>query len=82
MSRFQVLRLRVLASLDDRSSGLLVIAGASYLARLGSALTLLLTIPLACRILDSETFGIWMMLSSLLAFFAFADLGVGNGTIA
>ncbi len=81
MSRFQVLRLRVLASLDERSSGLLVIAGASYLARLGSALTFLLTIPLARRMLDSETFGIWMMLSSLLPFFAFADLGVGNGIL-
>jgi O-antigen/teichoic acid export membrane protein len=54
---------------------------ASYLARLCAALTLLVTIPMARQYLDAERFGVWMMLSSLLAFFAFADLGLGNGTL-
>ncbi len=56
-------------------------AAAGYLARFGSAATLLVTIPLARHQLAPELFGVWMMLSALLGFFVFADLGVGNGVL-
>ena len=70
-----------LANLDQRTGRILATAAASYLGRFGSALVLLVTIPLARQHLVPEQFGVWMMLSSLLSFFAFADLGVGNGVL-
>ena len=67
--------------LDGRSRRVLAIAAASYLGRLGSALAVLVTIPMARTALPPDLFGVWMMLSGLVAFFAFADLGVGNGVL-
>jgi O-antigen/teichoic acid export membrane protein len=68
-------------TLDERSSLLLLTAGASYLGRFGSGIVLLVTIPMTRSALPPELFGVWMMLSSLVGFFAFADLGVGNGVL-
>ncbi|PZP27311.1 MAG: hypothetical protein DI603_22350 [Roseateles depolymerans] len=70
-----------LSKLSPRSRRLLGTTAATYLARLCSALTLLITLPLARRQLDAEAFGLWMMLGSLVGFFAFADLGIGNGAL-
>ncbi len=56
-------------------------AGATYLGRFSSGAVVLVTLPLARQNLSPELFGVWMMLSSLLAFMAFADLGVGNGVL-
>ncbi|MBV8502038.1 MAG: lipopolysaccharide biosynthesis protein [Paucibacter sp.] len=75
------LRARIAPGLNPRTRRLLNTAAAGYLARFGSAATLLVTIPLARRQLEPELFGVWMMLSTLLGFFAFADLGVGNGVL-
>ena len=36
---------------------------------------------MARAVLAPDLFGVWMMVSGLLAFFAFADLGVGNGVL-
>ena len=44
-------------------------------------MSVLVTIPFARSSLAPDLFGVWMMLSGLLAFFAFADLGVGNGVL-
>ena len=68
-------------NLDARSLRVVTVAGASYLGRIGAAVAVLITIPMARQQLDPELFGVWMMLSSMLAFFAFADLGVGNGVL-
>ncbi|HLL10064.1 MAG TPA: oligosaccharide flippase family protein [Rubrivivax sp.] len=68
-----------LAALSPRTRRLLGTTVASYLARGVSAAVLLLTIPLARRLLEPELFGLWMMLGALLSFLAFADLGIGNG---
>lgn len=70
-----------LLDLDARTWRLLTVAGSSYLGRLGGALALLLTIPVAKAGLSPSLFGVWMMLSGLLAFFSFADLGVGNSVL-
>ncbi|MDT9001264.1 oligosaccharide flippase family protein [Paucibacter sp. APW11] len=72
----------LLGRFSPRTQRLLGTAVASYAARLASALSLLITIPLARHSLSVEMFGVWMMLSSLLGFFSFADLGVGNGVIS
>lgn len=43
--------------------------------------TALITVPLALGYLGDERYGVWLIMSSLLAFLAFADLGVGNGLL-
>jgi O-antigen/teichoic acid export membrane protein len=52
-----------------------------YAGRFSNAFSVLVTIPIAHRQLSPELFGVWMMLSAMLSFFAFADLGVGNGVL-
>ncbi|MBV8124768.1 MAG: hypothetical protein JOY60_08375 [Burkholderiaceae bacterium] len=74
--------LRRTGPFSARTRRLLGTAAASYLARLCAALTLLLTVPLARSTMSADRFGLWMMLGSLLSFFAFADLGIGNGVLA
>lgn len=56
-------------------------AAAGYLGRFGSGIAVLITLPMARQALPSELFGVWMMLSALLAFMSFADLGIGNGVL-
>ena len=59
----------------------LATAGATYLGRFGSGIVVLVTLPMARQALSPELFGVWMMLSSLMGFMVFADLGVGNGVL-
>lgn len=70
-----------LATMDARLLRVVATAGASYLGRFGSGIAVLVTLPMARRTLDPELFGVWMMLSALLSFMAFADLGIGNGVL-
>lgn len=67
--------------MDARLLRVVVTAGASYFGRFGAGLAVLVTLPMARRALDPELFGVWMMLSALFGFMAFADLGVGNGVL-
>jgi len=53
-------------------------AGAAYAGRFAMAISMLVTIPIARSSLGPELFGVWMLLSTMLSFFAFADFGVGN----
>lgn len=50
-------------------------------SRLGSIGVLLLTVPMANAALGPERFGMWMVISSVGAVMAFADLGIGNGVV-
>jgi O-antigen/teichoic acid export membrane protein len=54
---------------------------AALVARVGTILTLLVTVPMALHHLGPERFGLWMILSSLAAMTAFADFGIGNGVL-
>lgn len=55
--------------------------GAAVGARgIGVAVSLF-TVPLTLGYLGVERFGMWMTISSLIAFLAFTDLGVGNGLL-
>ncbi len=56
-------------------------AGASLLAKVFSVGTALISVPLTLHYLGSERYGMWMTMSSLVAMFAFADLGIGNGLL-
>ena len=66
---------------DARTLRVIATAGASYLGRFGAGIAVLVTLPMARQGLDAEQFGVWMMLSALLGFMAFADLGIGNGVL-
>ena len=66
---------------DARTKRAIAVAGSSYLGRFGQGVAGLVTLPLARESLNPELFGIWMMLSALLGFMAFADLGTGNGVL-
>jgi O-antigen/teichoic acid export membrane protein len=56
-------------------------ATASVLARAIGLGTTLITIRMTLSYLGTERFGLWMTISSLQAFFSFADLGIGNGLL-
>ncbi len=75
------LSMRIPFSADPRLLRVLATAGASYVGRFGAGIVVLVTVPMARRALDAELFGVWMMLTALLGFFSFADLGIGNGVL-
>lgn len=50
-----------------------------FLFKGGSVLTSLLLIPLILDYINPSQFGIWLTISSFLAWFAFFDIGLGNG---
>ena len=68
-------------SVDARMLRVIATAGATYLGRFGSGVVILITLPMARQSLHPELFGVWMMLSALLGFMVFADLGIGNGVL-
>ena len=68
----------LLARIDERTRRVFLTAGAVYAGRFGMAISLLVTIPTARHSLGPDLFGVWMLLSTMLSFFAFADFGVGN----
>jgi O-antigen/teichoic acid export membrane protein len=45
----------------------------------GSILSSFLLVPLTISYLDTENYGIWLTLSSFIAWFSFFDIGLGNG---
>jgi O-antigen/teichoic acid export membrane protein len=70
-----------LTQIDRRFVRLGVIAASSYLGRVGTLIVTLVTLPIARHTLTADHFGLWMMISSLLGFLVFADLGIGNGVL-
>ncbi|HLN53757.1 MAG TPA: oligosaccharide flippase family protein [Lentimicrobium sp.] len=44
-----------------------------------SVLTSFLLVPITLRYLGTEDYGIWLTLSSVISWFAFFDMGIGNG---
>lgn len=51
----------------------------SFLYKGGSIISSLLLVPLTIKFLDTENYGIWLTLSSFIAWFSFFDIGLGNG---
>lgn len=66
---------------DKRMLGVAITAGATYLGRFAQTITLFVILPIAKNQLSPELFGVWMLLTGLLSFSAFADFGVGNGVL-
>lgn len=51
----------------------------SFLYKGGAILANLLLVPLSIAFLDNENYGIWLTLSSFIAWFTFFDIGLGHG---
>lgn len=51
----------------------------SFVYKGGSLTATFLLVPLTISYLDTENYGIWLTLSSFIAWFTFFDIGLGNG---
>lgn len=51
----------------------------SALLKVIGLVTSLLLVPITLSYLDNEVYGIWMTITSILTWFAFFDIGLGNG---
>jgi O-antigen/teichoic acid export membrane protein len=53
-------------------------ATTSMLAKVINTLTILISVPITLNYLGTERYGLWMTITSVVAFLGFADLGIGN----
>lgn len=51
----------------------------SFLIKVGSIVISLLVVPLTLTYVDSSQYGIWLTLSSIVAWFSFFDIGITHG---
>ena len=51
----------------------------SFLFKGGSILASFVMVPLIINYLEAEKYGVWLTLSSFIAWFSFFDIGMGNG---
>ncbi len=51
----------------------------SFVYKGGSIIANFLLVPLTIKYLDNENYGIWLTLSSFIAWFSFLDIGLGHG---
>ena len=65
----------------ERRRRVVLSALASAIAKVVSVVTLLISVPLTLHYLGAERYGMWMVISSLIAMLSFADLGMGNGLL-
>ena len=69
----------ILKTGDSRSSMLRANIVGSMLLKVVGLATSLLIVPLTIDYLNSEVYGIWLTISSILYWFAFFDVGLSNG---
>lgn len=65
--------------LTVRDSRLLLSVLTSILAKFIAIGSTLITIPVTLNYLGAESFGIWMVISGVVAFISFSDFGIGMG---
>jgi O-antigen/teichoic acid export membrane protein len=65
----------------ERHRRVVLSATASATAKIVSVATALISVPLTLHYLGTERYGMWMTMSSFIAMFAFADLGIGHGIL-
>jgi len=64
---------------SDRTKNITKHVLLSFLYKGGSILASFLLVPLTIDYLNIENYGIWLTLSSFIAWFSFFDIGLGNG---
>lgn len=69
----------ILSEGDERSVKVKKNAAAMIVLKGGNVLVGLLLVPLTLHFVSSETYGIWLALSSIVAWFSFFDIGINNG---
>lgn len=68
-----------LSSLDGRTRTVVRNSMATAVMKAGVLACSLVMVPITLDYLDSENYGIWMAMTSVLYWFAFFDVGLGNG---
>ena len=64
---------------DTRTLNVIKNTFASGIMKVCTLLCSLLIVPITIDYMDNERYGIWMTLSSIIYWFAFMDIGLGNG---
>lgn len=64
---------------SDRTKNITKHVLLSFVYKGGSILAIFLLVPMTINYLDTENYGIWLTLSSFIAWFSFFDIGLGNG---
>ena len=67
------------STLDKRSAIVIKNSMATALMKVAVLLCSLVTVPITLNYLNAENYGIWMAMTSILYWFAFFDVGLGNG---
>ena len=65
----------------ERYRRIFLTGGSTAIVKIISASINLITVPLTVNYLGAERYGIWMVISSVMALMSFADLGLGNGLL-
>lgn len=65
----------------ERYRRVVLTAGSSFINKGITTFTGLISVPLTVHYLGAERYGLWMTISSTIAFLTFADLGLGNGLV-
>lgn len=66
---------------DERYRKIALSTGTSIFHKAITIFTGLISIPLTVNYLGEERFGLWMIITSIIALLTFADLGLGNGLV-
>ncbi|MDD7692018.1 MAG: oligosaccharide flippase family protein [Prevotella sp.] len=67
------------STLDKRSAIVIKNSMATALMKVAVLLCSLVIVPITLNYLNAENYGIWMAMTSILYWFAFFDVGLGNG---
>ncbi len=62
-----------------RTKNIVKHTGLSFILKAGSIVANFLLVPLTIDYLDKENYGIWLTISSFVAWFSFFNIGLGNG---
>lgn len=68
-----------LSALDGRTLVVVKNSMATAVMKMGVLACSLIMVPVTLDYLDNENYGIWMAMTSILYWFAFFDIGLGNG---
>ena len=68
-----------ISTLDKRSAVVIKNSMATALMKVAVLLCSLIMVPITLNYLNAENYGIWMAMTSILYWFAFFDVGLGNG---
>jgi len=64
---------------SSRTKNIIKHIGWSMFYKIGSIIANFLLVPLTINYLDTENYGVWLTLTSFIAWFSFFDIGLGNG---